>query len=122
MDGRYLGFFECFNRQRYFEAHEVLESLWLPQRHGPDGLFYKGLIQMAGGFVHAQKRRSGPAAALFRLAHGNLSRYAGIHQGLDVGQMLGLLDEWRRAVAAGDGGGNLTDSAHAPQIALKSAR
>jgi predicted metal-dependent hydrolase len=121
MDVRYLGFFECFNRQRYFEAHEVLEAIWLPLRHGPDGLFYKGLIQMAGGFVHAQKRRLGPAAALFGLAHANLSRYAGIHQGLDVGQMLQSLDRWRRAAAAGDAGEDLTDLAHAPQIALKFA-
>ena len=30
-DRRYLGYFDCFNRQHYFEAHEVLEALWLPQ-------------------------------------------------------------------------------------------
>src|SRR5438105_6879363 len=26
-DAHYLGFFECFNRQEFFEAHEVLEEL-----------------------------------------------------------------------------------------------
>jgi len=42
-DPRYLGYFECFNRQCFFEAHEVLEALWLPQRQGgPTALFTKG--------------------------------------------------------------------------------
>src|SRR5262245_52833141 len=52
IDAYFLGYIECFNRQLYFEAHEVLEQLWLPQRSGPDGDFYKGLIQLAGAFVH----------------------------------------------------------------------
>ena len=64
LDAHYLGYFACFNRQLFFEAHEVLEQIWLPQRHGPNGAFYKGLIQLAGAFVHLQKNRSGPAAAL----------------------------------------------------------
>ena len=28
MDPRYLEFFELFNREEFFEAHEVLEGLW----------------------------------------------------------------------------------------------
>ena len=67
-DPRYLKYFECFNQQRFFEAHDVLEALWLPQRQGPNGSFYKGLIQLAGAFVHWQKQRPGPAVALFKLA------------------------------------------------------
>ena len=51
LDARYLGYFECFNRQLFYEAHDVLEDLWLPDRSGPNGNFYKGLIQLAGAFV-----------------------------------------------------------------------
>src|SRR5438046_2060499 len=81
LDEHYLAFFECFNRQLYFEAHEVLEHIWLPQRNESNGLFYKGLIQLAGAFVHAQKSRWGPANALFKLAAENLAKYAPKHEG-----------------------------------------
>ena len=84
-----VSYFECFNQQRFFEAHEVLEALWLPQRQGPNGSFYKGLIQLAGAFVHLQKNRLGPAVALFELARANLQKYPAIHEGLAVDGVLG---------------------------------
>ena len=72
LDAHYLGYFHCFNRGLFYEAHDVLEELWLPERTGPNGAFYKGLIQLAGAFVHLQKNRLRPAAALFKLAATNL--------------------------------------------------
>src|SRR6185369_5120345 len=84
MDAHYLGYFECFNRELYFEAHDVLEELWLAQRRGPNYAFYKGLIQLAGAFVHLQKNRMHPSAALFKLAHANLEKYPDIHNRLDL--------------------------------------
>jgi len=92
-DPRYLGYFECLKQQRFFEAHEVLESLWLPQRQGPEGAFYKGLIQLAGAFLHWRKDRPGPAAALLRLAQANLKTYPGTHEGLDVRAVLALIED-----------------------------
>ena len=39
----------------------VLEHLWLKEGRGaPDYAFYKGLIQLAGGFVHLKLQRSHP--------------------------------------------------------------
>jgi len=96
LDAHYLGYFECFNRQLFFEAHEVLEQLWLAQRHGSDGAYYKGLIQLAGAFVHLQKGRVKPAAALFRLAQDNLQKYAPSHLSLDLNQTSALIQDWRR--------------------------
>src|SRR5438067_657768 len=32
LDPHYQGFFQCFNEQRYYEAHDVLEHLWLQNR------------------------------------------------------------------------------------------
>src|SRR2546428_133839 len=92
LDPHYLGYFECFNRQLFYEAHDVLEELWLTHRHGPDGSFYKGLIQLAGAFVHLQKNRLRPAAALFRLARRNLEAYLASHERLDVAAVIVLLD------------------------------
>jgi predicted metal-dependent hydrolase len=94
LDARYLGFFRCFNEGLYFEAHEVLEDLWLPDRHGPNGAFYKGLIQLAGAFVHWQRSRLGPAAALFKLARGNLALYPALYERLNIATVLELIDQW----------------------------
>src|SRR5690349_2527392 len=81
-DAHYLAYFECFNQQLFYEAHEVLETLWLPNRKAPDGAFYKGLIQLAGAFVHLQKNRPAPAGSLFKLAKDNLAKYGANYQGL----------------------------------------
>jgi uncharacterized protein len=97
-DPHYLGYFDCFNRQLFYEAHDVLEELWLADRHGPDGNFYKGLIQLAGAFVHLQKERLRPSAALFKLARTNLAQYSGIHQGLDIATVLLLIMSWLAAL------------------------
>jgi len=94
VDRHYAGYFECFNRGLFYEAHDVLEHLWLAQRGGPNGLFYKGLIQLAGAFVHLQKDRKGPAAALLKLARRNLQGYPAAHEGLEVREVLVLIERW----------------------------
>jgi len=94
-NAHYLGYFDCFNRQLYYEAHEVLEDLWLLDKLGPNGNFYKGLIQLTGAFVHLQKGRLRPAAALFQLARTNLEKYPSSHDHLDLGVVLGLIACWR---------------------------
>ena len=94
LDARYLGYFDCFNRQLFYEAHEVLEDLWLADRHGADGNFFKGLIQLAGAFVHLQKNRLRPAAALFKLAAANLAPYPARHAQLDLAGVQQLIAGW----------------------------
>jgi predicted metal-dependent hydrolase len=94
LDAHYLGYFDCFNRQLFYEAHDVLEDLWLPDRHGADGNFYKGLIQLAGAFVHLQKDRLRPAAALFKLALANLEKYPPFHKQLDLKMVKALAQKW----------------------------
>ena len=98
---RYLGYFDCFNRGLYYEAHDVLEDLWLAG--GKTALnysFYKGLIQLAGAFVHLQKGRLQPAVALFNLAEANLAKYPVSHEGLDIAACLTLAAEWRQEIEA----------------------
>ena len=99
LNAHYLGYFECFNAGLFYEAHDVLEELWLAQRHEPNDAFYKGLIQLAGAFVHLQKHtgarpRLRPAVALLRLARANLEKFAPVHERLDVKGTLGLIDGW----------------------------
>ena len=95
LDARYLGYFNCFNHQQFYEAHEVLEDLWLEVRFKPDGDFYKALIQLAGAFVHIQKKRFGPASALFHLAQGYLAKYPAPYHRLDGRMVRQLIAEWQ---------------------------
>ncbi len=101
LDPHYLGFFHCFNREQFFEAHEVLEALWLQERGRPKALFYKGLIQLAGAFVHIQKNRPRPAIALLRLAEANLQSYPAICDRLDLGHVRVLIAEWMTRLGSG---------------------
>ncbi|MSU37125.1 MAG: DUF309 domain-containing protein [Pedosphaera sp.] len=96
LDPHYLTFFNCFNDSLFFEAHDVLEALWLREgKAAPNYAFYKGLIQLAGAFVHLQKSRLGPAVALFNLAESNLKRYPTLHASVDLSPVLELIVRWR---------------------------
>lgn len=90
----YLGYFACFNQGLYYEAHDVLEEMWLPVRRETAGDFYKGLIQLAGAFVHLQKDRLRPASALFKLAQSNLAKYPAPPAPLDIHAAQRLIADW----------------------------
>ncbi|MCC7373687.1 MAG: DUF309 domain-containing protein [Verrucomicrobiales bacterium] len=117
LNPHYAGYFACFNRGEYFEAHDVLEALWLGERKTPNDLFYKGLIQLAGAFVHLKKSRLRPADALFRLAWANLVRYRPVHERLDVEEVLGLIVTWREDLARGGFAENPLSRRPPPQLA-----
>jgi len=101
-DVRYAAYFYHFNRGNYYEAHDVLESLWLEEgRQAPGAAFYQGLIQLAGGFVHLRKhfenpthrvhsQRLNPAARLLALAEKNIRPYGHEWEGLETGSVLSL--------------------------------
>ena len=117
LDAHYLGYFECFNRQLFYEAHDVLEELWLAQgRTGANYAFYKGLIQLAGAFVHLQKQRLRPAVALFKLAENNLRLYPTLHEQVDMITLLRLLADWRGRIEAQDFTVNPLRADNAPQL------
>ena len=118
LDAHYLAFFECFNQQLFFEAHDVLEGLWLPQRHGPNGSFYKGLIQLAGAFVHVQKQRAGPATALLKLARANLQAYPAVHEHLSLVELRSLLEQWLEKIESAGAQVTKLEPSTAPKLAL----
>ena len=96
----YLEYFRLFNAQEYYAAHDVLEHIWL----GSDGgryIFYKALIQLAGGFVHLQHqhrepghrvhgKRLRPAARLFRRSAELLAEIPPNHEGLVIEEVVVL--------------------------------
>ncbi|MEI8341378.1 MAG: DUF309 domain-containing protein [Verrucomicrobiota bacterium] len=122
----YLGFFKCFNRQDYYEAHDVLEQLWL-KTPGADHLFFKGLIQLAGAFVHLKKqyqsplhrvdgKRLGPAMRLFKLASKNLQGYRPHHLHCDVDALCNLCATLASEIEQSGLSRNPWNPEHAPQI------
>lgn len=119
LDAHYAGYFDCFNRQLFYEAHDVLEDLWLKDKYGPNGAFYKGLIQLAGAFVHLQKNRPHPAAALFKLALANLEKYPHRHERLDVAAVCGLIRNRLGSLEAAHFEKNPFTSGNAPKLALE---
>ncbi len=48
---------ELFNRQEYFECHEVWEQLWTPSRP-PERLFLQSLIHFAVGLYHHRNQNA----------------------------------------------------------------
>ena len=124
----YRAFFRCWNEQRYYEAHDVLEQLWL-DTESPDADFFKGLIQAAGAFVHLQKRfehplhpkhsrRLPPAVRLFRLAAKNLASFVPLHHGLDVVAFCHLLNRFADQIVASDYRTNPWSPDTAPKVQL----
>ena len=114
----YLGYFELFNAQLFYESHDVLEELWLPIRREPGGDFYKGLIQLAGAFVHLQKNRLRPSAALFKLARTNLEKYPAQHEQLDLAQLLVVIEVWLTRLEGNDFSENPLANCDAPKLIL----
>ena len=119
-DPYFAGYFRCFNEQKFYEAHDVLEALWLQDRNGQDGDFFKGLIQFAGGFVHLKKQRPRPAWKLFRLCSTYLAKYPSPHLALDVTNLLRLAKHWAEAAQALGREGDLLAEQTPPTLRLQS--
>jgi predicted metal-dependent hydrolase len=119
VDPHYAGYFHCFNRQLFYEAHDVLENLWLADKHGANGAFYKGLIQLAGAFVHLQKNRLRPAAALFKLARTNLEKYPDLHDRLNLIAVHAVIRHWLAELELKNFEINPLNDKNAPRLALE---
>ena len=118
-DPHYLGYFECFNQQLYYEAHDVLEDLWLDKRRTHLDHFYKGLIQLAGAFVHLKNQRLDPGARLYRLCRRHLAPYAPETEGLDVKALLEQVDLWLKQLETSEYKCSPYDPANPPRIMPK---
>ncbi|HEY3763414.1 MAG TPA: DUF309 domain-containing protein [Verrucomicrobiae bacterium] len=118
LDPHYTGYFELFNEQKFYEAHDVLEHIWLKDKHGPNGAFYKGLIQLAGAFVHLQKQRLKPSAALFKLAQTNIGKYPNQHEHLNLTTVMNLINAWLHDLEAANFERNPLSHRHAPKLNL----
>ena len=76
-----------FNGSRYWHAHEAWETLWRAASE-KDRDFYQGLIQVAAGLLHLQRRNA--RGARNKLAEGleKLATYEPAHRGLVVSELV----------------------------------
>jgi uncharacterized protein len=77
-----------FNGVLYWHAHEVWETLW---RAAPDEErdFYQGLIQVAAGLLHMQRRNARGARNKLSEGLAKLRRYEPSHHGIFVSELIG---------------------------------
>ncbi len=83
---------ELFNAGLYWEAHEAWEQAWIPDRHGPDRGFYKGLIQVAAGCLHYGRGNARGAISKWRGGAAYLRPYLPRHSGLDLVPFMALVE------------------------------
>lgn len=77
-----------FNGVRYWHAHEAWETLW---RAAPDEErdFYQGLILIAAGLLHLQRRNLRGARNKLGEGAAKLAPYEPAHRGIFVNELLG---------------------------------
>ena len=125
----YAAFFQLWNAQKYYEAHDVLEQLWLVEKNAELARFYQALIQAAGAFVHLQKnfqkpshpkhsRRLPPATRLFELALRNLQNLPDEFRELDLVHFRKLLAATREEIIVSDFQKNPWSPQTAPRLRL----
>jgi uncharacterized protein len=85
---------ELFNSGRYWDAHEVWEEEWTPDRKGPDSGFYKGLIQVAAGCLHYTRRNRRGAINKWRSGADYLRPYVPAHKGLQLSPLVETVDDF----------------------------
>jgi|HubBroStandDraft_6_1064221.scaffolds.fasta_scaffold596541_2 predicted metal-dependent hydrolase len=89
---------KLFNRQNFFEAHEVLEDVWRPARN-PDRKFLQSLIQIAVALHHHSRGNLVGARSLLARATRNLEPYPERFGGIDLRALRRSLERWSKALA-----------------------
>src|SRR4029077_2012036 len=89
---------ELFNSGRYWDAHEVWEHEWMPDRKGPEAGFYKGLIQVAAGCLHYMRRNRRGAVNKWRSGAEYLRPYLPGHRGINLAPLVAAVDGYLSAI------------------------
>jgi predicted metal-dependent hydrolase len=89
---------DLFNSGLYWEAHEVWEAEWTPDRKGPDSGFYKGLIQVAAGCLHYTRHNRRGAVNKWRSGADYLRPYLPARHGVELAALVQSVDGFLRAM------------------------
>ena len=83
-----------FNTQKYFEAHEALEAVWL-KAQGEEKEFLHGLIQIAAAFHHHSRGNSAGFRSLLEKGLRKLERFGDVKDGINLESLRKQLQPWR---------------------------
>jgi hypothetical protein len=91
---------DLFNVGRYWDAHEVWEHEWMPDRKGPDAGFYKGLIQVAAGCLHYSRHNRRGTLNKWTSGADYLRPYLPEHMGVQLAPLVAQVDGDLEAMTA----------------------
>lgn len=87
-----------FNGVRYWHAHEAWETLWRAA-DDDERPFYQGLIQVAAGLLHLERRNARGALTKLQEGVAKLRPFEPAHRGIVVSELIGraerIIDDLR---------------------------
>lgn len=90
-----------FNAQRFWDAHEAWERLWLAAE-GPEKKFLQGLIQLAAAYHHVQRGTYSGGIRLFDAALAKLGEFAPEYGGVGRAGAVAAAAAHRQRIALGE--------------------
>jgi predicted metal-dependent hydrolase len=97
---RFLKGIELFNREEFFECHEVLEAAWL-EASGTEKTFLQGWIQVAVAFYHLRRSNFAGASRLLRAGVSKLGRCSAYTDITNLEEVLQVLTPLPEQITAG---------------------
>jgi predicted metal-dependent hydrolase len=89
-----------FNSQKFFEAHEALEEVWLISQ-GKEKLFLHGLIQVAAAFHHHSRGNPAGFRSLLKKGMGKLNQFGDVKDGVDLAGLRRQIQRWQNSPSDG---------------------
>jgi uncharacterized protein len=90
-----------FNTQKFFEAHEALEAVWL-KAEGERKALLHGLIQVSAAFHHHKCRNLAGFRSLLEKGCKKLEGFGAEVEGLDLAGLMQQLRSWREYLGHAD--------------------
>lgn len=94
MEQQFLEGIRLFNAQRYFEAHEALEAVWL-KATGDRKTLLHGLIQVAAAFHHHTRGNRAGFRSLLEKGCVKLEPFGAEFASIDLAALMRQLQPWR---------------------------
>jgi predicted metal-dependent hydrolase len=92
---------DLFNREAFFECHEVLEEIWKPE-HGPRRLFLQSIIHIAVGFYHHQRGNTAGAERQLQKGLKKLAGYLPEFEGIRTEPLYRKAQECNQLIQSGE--------------------
>lgn len=82
---------EFFNAERFWEAHEILESVWRNKAE-KEKVLVQGLILVCAAYVHLQKKETQTALNVLKRAKKNLENFKGFYYSLNIDKIKSTIE------------------------------